>query len=103
MTNLGCNAKQCTHNKDKCCCLSGIEVGGSKAEKTEDTCCSNFYEDSSGFKNSAETPKVDLNVACEATSCTYNSNCLCNARHIDISGICASEPDGTVCATYRQR
>lgn len=42
MTNLSCNASTCTHNADKCCCLSGIDVKGANACTCDETCCGSF-------------------------------------------------------------
>ncbi len=102
MTALGCNVNSCTHNKDNCCCLSSIKVEGSSACKCDETCCGSFYEaDSETAKNASESPKITLNIACDASNCVYNDNQKCNADHIDISGICASEACETVCATFK--
>ncbi len=104
MTALDCNVKECTHNKDNCCCLGSIEVKGSCADKCDDTCCGSFCSNSSdSFTNSVESPKLNLNIICQATDCIYNEHRNCSADHVDISGIHATDEGETVCATFSKK
>ena len=103
MASLGCNACGCTHNEDNCCCLSSIHVKGSSADSVDGTCCGNFIDQDDTAKNSSESPKITLNVSCDATNCVHNSDKVCVADHIDISGLCASESCNTVCASFQCR
>lgn len=101
MTNLSCNASTCTHNSDKCCCLSGIDVNGSTACTCDETCCGSFdNKDNAGSHNSAASPKLNLSIKCAAHNCIYNENSACHADHVDISGITAVNAGDTVCATF---
>ena len=92
--------KSCEHNKDYCCCLSSIKVEGHDACNCDNTCCSSYDEASESATNSAKSPKLNLSIACEADNCIYNEDKLCNADHVDISGICATDADETVCSTF---
>lgn len=103
MTDLGCNVKSCEHNKDNCCCLSSIQVTGSSACNCDNTCCSSYDEASKSASNSAKTPKLNLSIACEAVNCIYNEEKRCNANHVDISGVCATNEEETVCATFSRK
>lgn len=99
MTKLGCNVKSCTNNKDNCCCLSSIKVEGDTACNCDSTCCAS-YEEANGATNSTNSPNLSLSIACDACNCIYNTDKHCNADHVDISGIRATESDETVCATF---
>lgn len=102
MTSLGCNVNSCAHNRDNCCCLSTIQVQGKSACECDGTCCGSFDEAGNGAsKNSCKSPKESLSVSCEATNCVYNEDKKCSADHINISGICASESNETVCASFQ--
>lgn len=101
MTNLSCNAMTCINNRDNCCCLSGIDVQGDKACKCDDTCCGSYcYETDTSARNSANSPKLSLNINCKAHNCMYNMNEQCTADHVDISGIHAANSEDTVCTTF---
>lgn len=104
MTDLSCSARSCCHNSDYCCCLSSINVKGNSASKSDDTCCGSFFEDKSGSsQNASETPNITLDIGCEAVDCVYNETKKCNADHIDISGIRATNSGETLCSTFRSR
>lgn len=103
MTNLSCNAATCCHNSDNCCCLSDIDVKGSNACKCDETCCGSFDNNKGGAKNSAASPKLNLEIKCAAKNCVYNKDSACHADHVDISGITAVNEGDTVCATFVSR
>lgn len=100
MTNLGCNAKSCNYNKDCCCCLSSIQVAGHDACTCDNTCCSSYSDSKDTATNTIKSPKLSLSIACEADNCIYNADKHCNADHVDISGISATDSEDTVCATF---
>lgn len=103
MTELDCNVKSCCHNMDERCCLNAIEVDGAKACHCDDTRCASYFEDKSCEKNVTESPNVNLSITCQATNCIYNHSQLCNADHVDISGIRATASEETVCATFQTK
>lgn len=104
MTTLKCSVQNCVHNSDQCCCKSAIIVDGSHAESKDNTCCGSFDEKrGENFKNSYESPNTSLRVECEAINCVYNTNRLCSADKIDISGMKASSAEATECSTFRMR
>jgi hypothetical protein len=89
---------------DNCCCLSSIHVQGKAADTTDCTCCGDFKEKSgNSFKNAVASPKLTLDIRCNAANCVHNTESRCVADHIDISGICASESCDTVCASFKCR
>ena len=51
MPQLRCSAQNCAHNSEQCCCRGEIKVAGNEAQHSENTCCSNFYEDQGGARN----------------------------------------------------
>lgn len=102
MSSLGCNAIGCEHNSDNCCCLSSIHVEGKSARSVDCTCCGDFKQQSdSSVKNSAVSPKLSLNIRCDAANCVHNSDNQCIADHVDISGICADKSCDTVCSSFK--
>lgn len=107
MASLGCNAASCMYNADSCCCLSSIHVHGKSADSVGDTCCGDYKEkDGSSIKNSMGSdacPKLTLSISCDATNCIYNSMNSCEADHIDISGLCATDSSDTVCTSFKCR
>ena len=102
MTNLCCNASTCTHNADKCCCLSGIDVKGANACTCDETCCGSFdnKKENGSARNAAASPKLNLTIQCAAHNCVYNEDSACHADHVDISGITAVNAGDTVCSTF---
>lgn len=110
MTNLECNVSSCCHNDKNVskCSLSSIHVQGTNASTASDTCCGSYFEDTTdavrnSFSNSSVSPKASLNVSCDAKDCIYNEASACNAPHIDISGVCATDAKETVCTTFESR
>lgn len=101
MTHLNCCVGACAYNKNECCCLNSIKVGGDQAESSANTCCDSFAEKSSSFTNDAMVPETHLDVTCKAEKCIYNTNGLCSSDHINISGISASANGDTLCATFQ--
>lgn len=100
MTNLSCNATTCSHNSDKCCCLSGIDIKGEDACSCDETCCTSFEHKENTSSNSCGSQKLNLSIKCAAHNCIYNEDNACHADHVDISGITAVNSDDTVCATF---
>lgn len=110
MPELKCTVQTCVHNKQFLCDLEAIEVGGSSAKNTEDTCCdsfeerkeggySNHYSDSYGDVSSA-MPSAASSVDCKATECMYNNECRCHAGKISVEGSEACHSSDTECATF---
>lgn len=102
MPKLRCSAESCIHNNSQCCCRGEIEVAGQGAGTSDETCCANFYDDLGRAKNAvAQEPTVNMDVQCEATNCTYNNACKCNADSIDVSGYGACKCDETCCSSFK--
>lgn len=100
MPSLSCNAQNCVHNKNNCCCISNIKIGGKNAKIEENTFCENFVE-SIGGMNLNESTCNYLSIDCMAESCVYNSERICNAERVDIGGVNASNSKDTECATFK--
>ena len=101
MTNLDCSVKNCKYNEDNCCCKQNIQVDGSTARNTNETCCGSFVERTDNAMNSnGMAPEKQTNVACTAEYCTYNEDCMCHADNIDIVGNNACSCGETECATF---
>lgn len=104
MTKLNCNAATCAHNKDNLCCLPSINVAGNDAKESSGTCCGSFDEEKTrGGKNTNDAPKFNLSISCAAKNCIYNQNSRCEADHVSISGIRATDATETVCTTFQNK
>lgn len=104
MTKLGCSVTSCAYNQSQCCCLPKIQVHGTHAENSHETCCHSYCTKSdAAAQNSAfqfTVPDTSLEVACTARNCQYNENNRCHAEQIDISGKGASCKTDTECTTF---
>ena len=105
MTNLSCNASTCTHNADKCCCLSGIDVKGANACTCDETCCGSFdnKKENGSARNAAASPKLNLTIQCAAHNCVYNEDCHCHADEVCICGSAACDCEETCCGTFKAK
>lgn len=110
MPELKCTVQTCVHNQDFLCRLDSIQVGGSQAKASKETCCDSFEErKTSGMENSyanvygnhAGTPSDKCGINCKATDCMYNEQCKCEAGKVSVEGSCACHKDGTECATFQ--
>lgn len=104
MTNLNCTVANCYYNKEKHCCLNGINVDGSTAEEKRATECGSFREQATeGFINGCSCdmdPKKKIDIDCKAEKCTYNADMRCTAAHVDIQGSNAKSCTETMCASF---
>ena len=83
MPELKCTVQTCMHNQDFLCRLDSIQVGGSQAKASKETCCDSFEErKTQGMENSytnaygnhATAPSDRCGIDCKATDCmTMNS------------------------------
>jgi hypothetical protein len=104
MVRLDCNAKNCIHNADNCCCRGNILVDGSQADEKSSTNCSSFFvRTEDGAKNRLETPDTYIGVDCYAENCRYNRNMVCHADHINIAGSSAFTIAETQCSTFEAK
>jgi hypothetical protein len=113
---LSCSATNCVHNMSSLCSANYIEVSGNSAHTSASTECNTFAE--KGLKN-AVTNMVNMNVVgeikqvftnssvemspkikCEAVSCKYNDNRICDAAYVQIQGPYAATTEGTQCETF---
>ena len=112
MPELKCTVQTCMHNQDFLCRLDSIQVGGSQAKASKETCCDSFEErKTQGMENSytnaygnhATAPSDRGGIDCKATDCMYNEQCKCEAGKVSVEGSCACHKDGTECATFQCR
>ncbi len=103
MPDLKCTVQTCIHNQQFLCDLDSIEVGGSDAKTSTETCCDSFQERTdNAYSNSNVTGTATdvTNIDCKATECMYNEQCACHAGKISVEGSNACTCDGTECATF---
>ena len=91
MPELRCTVQTCLHNKEFYCDLNAIQVGGSSARRSQETCCDSFGERKA-------SPKSDID--CKAVECMYNDDCRCFAGKISVEGSNACRCEQTECATF---
>lgn len=102
MPKLRCSAQGCVHNASECCCRGAIEVAGTSAGHSEETCCSNFYENVGNMSNAVgQEPTEYMEVQCEAENCMHNEGYQCQADSIDVSGHGACKCDETCCSSFK--
>lgn len=83
MPELKCTVQTCMHNQDFLCRLDSIQVGGSQAKASKETCCDSFEERKHrGWKipirTHMEIMRQRLRIVAELivkqlTACTMNS------------------------------
>ncbi len=101
MTNLDCSVKNCRYNENNCCCKENIQIDGSSARCSNETCCGSFVERSEEYaRNSVYEPSKPTNVSCKAENCKYNEDCQCHASDIDVAGSKACCCGETECKTF---
>jgi len=105
MSKINCSVSNCSHNDDNSCYANIINVGGKSAKKDSDTCCSSFldsiaYSDLTNIVNGTKS-ECDL-VSCNVGTCTYNSNQLCSAKSIEVSGRDVNLYSETDCSTFKR-
>ncbi len=101
MPELRCTVQTCLHNKEFYCDLNAIQVGGSSARRSQETCCDSFEErkgDSYSDVTGEASPKSDID--CKAVECMYNDDCRCFAGKISVEGSNACRCEQTECATF---
>lgn len=106
MSELKCGVENCFYNCEKLCSKGEICVGGTHANRCDDTCCENFARKKAGmdsFTSSISHPSIHVSIDCEAEKCIYNEHYKCMADHVDISGRgSGSSKEDTCCKTFRE-
>ena len=103
MTYLKCSATTCVYNKNELCSKGDINVMGSDAQHSDETCCGSFRErtNESATNSVAEGGgKKEIAIDCKAGNCTYNEQCKCTAGSIGIAGPGAKDSNDTKCDTF---
>ncbi len=98
MAKITCDVSNCgNHAEGGCSCSSiGVTGGGS----AQNTACTNFVE-GSGASNSIFLNAVDSSgIVCGAHDCANNSQSMCNASTIFVSGEAANCVGDTQCSSY---
>ncbi len=106
MTYLKCSATTCIYNKNELCSKGDINVLGSDASTSADTCCGSFRERTSDTASNSCAEgcgKKEIQVACQACNCSYNNACKCTAGTIGIGGQGAKKSCDTTCDTFTRR
>ncbi len=103
MVKLGCEVKNCAHNKEDLCCKNAIMIGGSAANQKEDTTCDSFMQRREGASNSTVIASEMTTVNCAANNCTHNKDCNCKANHVTIDGHRATCKDETICNSFSEK
>ena len=78
MPELKCTVQTCMHNQDFLCRLDSIQVGGSQAKASKETCCDSFEErKTQGMENSYTNAygnhATAPSIVKQLTACTMNS------------------------------
>lgn len=101
MPELKCTVQTCVHNKQYCCDLDHIQVGGGHAKRADETNCDSFEERTGDtYSNGTGRASAASDIRCEATECRYNQSCKCHAGKISVEGGDACQCKETECATF---
>ena len=100
MTDIYCSVTKCAHNKEHCCCLENVKVGGENANSTEGTRCDSFIKEHATMSLGESICHCTL-IDCEAENCRYNCEGECCAESIDICGEKSCNCGETCCTTFK--
>lgn len=102
MPRLTCSVNNCIHNNSNYCCMQNIQVDGTNAMRSDNTCCNSFADNTGNMTNAVEDriPNEVVSVKCEADNCIHNQNCECHAETIDVCGFGANNSQETACASF---
>lgn len=104
MSKINCSVSNCSHNKENNCFANVINVGGKSAKKDDDTCCASFLDAvnySDLTNNINEKGRECSAITCNVGTCTFNSDYLCTAEAIDVSGKDVNLYLETNCSTFK--
>ncbi|MCB2289257.1 DUF1540 domain-containing protein [Clostridium sp. CS001] len=104
MSKINCSVTNCSHNNEHACFANVINVGGKSAINDSDTCCASFLDSkiySDLTNNINENGDECRAITCNVGTCTYNSDNLCNAKSIDVSGDNVNLYSETNCLTFK--
>jgi hypothetical protein len=118
MNQLKCDAQNCLYNQNQLCSAEEIKVQGGDTTGGSQTFCGTFnsksvgnYVSSLGNMNyggaiqqmvsSGEV--MEPKVFCNAVNCTYNSEQICQADHVQIQNPTSSTAEQTECQTFYPR
>ena len=104
MSKINCSVSNCSHNDENICFANIVSVGGKSAKEDCETCCASFldakiYSDLTNNVN--ESGKECSAITCNVGTCSYNSNDLCSANSIDVSGDNVNLYLETNCSTFK--
>ncbi len=104
MSKINCSVINCSHNDEHICYANVVNVGGKSAKDHYDTCCASFLDSviySDLTSNVNEKGDECRAITCNVGTCTYNSNYLCYAKSIDVSGKNVNLYLETNCSTFK--
>ena len=106
MPKLKCGVDNCFYHYEQYCTRDRIKVAGHDATSSLETCCSNYKRRRNDYDfeaGSFDTVSEYLSISCECENCIYNSNLICKATNIKISGADALNKYETECETFVPR
>lgn len=104
MPKINCGVTNCSHNNKRVCYANIINVAGASAHDEFDTSCTSFLDSlvySDLTNNVNQLSSSCSAITCDADDCSYNSNKLCNADSIMVSGNNANLYLETNCSTFK--
>ncbi|MFD3157885.1 DUF1540 domain-containing protein [Haloimpatiens sp. FM7330] len=106
MEKISCNVSNCSHNKENTCYANIINVGGKSAKKDCDTCCGSFLDSKNYGSLTSNVNQSGSNctaINCNVGTCIYNSNNICTADSIQVSGEGVNIYTETRCSTFKSK
>ncbi|GAA0717078.1 DUF1540 domain-containing protein [Clostridium malenominatum] len=106
MERISCDVLNCSHNKEAACYANVINVGGLKAKNSSHTSCGSFLDSAhyGTLTNNANNPGSPCSaITCNVQNCIYNSDKLCNAESIKVTGDDVQVYTQANCSTFEPK
>jgi len=106
MPRINCSITNCSHNNERICYANVINVGGKSATRDSETSCGSFLDSahySSLTNNINQEGSECTAITCNVVTCTYNSDNLCNADSIQVSGENVNIYTEANCITFKNQ
>lgn len=106
MAKITCYVGNCSHNDKNVCYANVVNVGGKSAKKDSDTSCGSFLNSTIYSKltnNVNDQGRQCSAITCNVGTCSYNSNSLCSAKSIKVSGEGVNIYTETNCITFKTK
>ena len=103
MNSLICSVVTCVYNTNNLCSRESIKVVGKNTITSNFTACESFRRKTGELTSNFKSPKIEVNILCDALNCQYNNNEKCEAISVAVGGYYALSETQTECETFRSK